>query len=80
MTATQVKHPWRSTARTVFAVALGVISVVPDVVTTAHVDHTFAGAQAIVVAGAVTRVLALPSVERFLQRYAPVLAAVPPTS
>lgn len=77
MTATQVRHPWRSTIRTVAAVALGVVSLLPETLTSTHLDHTAAGAQAIVVAGAITRVLALPSVEAFLQKFLPFLSAAP---
>lgn len=80
MTSTQVKHPWRATARTVFAALVGAVSILPEVLSTAHVDHTALGAQAIAVAGGVTRVLAVPAVENFLARYLPLLSAAPSSS
>lgn len=74
---TQTRHPWRATARTIFAAAVALLSLLPVIAMTAGVDTVPAIAQVLVVAGAVTRVLALPGVERFLELYIPWLAASP---
>jgi hypothetical protein len=74
---TQTRHPWRATARTVFAAAVAALTLVPTVAVTAGIDTVPAVAQAIAVTGAVTRVLALPGVERFLSTHLPWLAADP---
>lgn len=76
-TPTQTRHPWRATLRTVAAALVGAVSLVPTVAVTAGVDQVPAVAQVVVVAGAVTRVLALPQVDAWLRRYAPWLASAP---
>lgn len=77
MQPTQTRYPWRATARTVAAAAVGALSLLPVAAATAGVDTAPAVAQAIVVAGAITRVLALPGVDAWLRRYAPWLATAP---
>lgn len=76
---TQQQHPWRATARTVLAVIAGLAVVTPEVLDAiSDGDPSTLGpwaAGALVVSGAVTRVLALPAVEGFLRRFAPWLAA-----
>ncbi|MBM7083595.1 hypothetical protein [Micromonospora humidisoli] len=74
---TQTRHPWRATARTVVAGAVGALSLLPVVAVTAGVDAVPAVAQAVVVAGAITRVLALPGVDAWLRTYVPWLATAP---
>lgn len=74
---TQTRHPWRATARTVFAGTVALLSLLPVIAVTAGVDDVQAVAQVLVVSGAVTRVLALPGVEAFLRTYFPWLAAEP---
>lgn len=76
--ATQSRHPWRATARTVFAAVVGLLSLLPVIATTAGVEAVPAVAQVLVVTGAVTRVLALPRVDAWLRRFLPWLAAEPP--
>jgi hypothetical protein len=77
MGTTQSRHPWRATIRTVFAAAVALLTLLPVIAATAGVDTVPAIAQVLVVAGAVTRVLALPDVERFMELYIPWLAASP---
>jgi len=77
MGTTQSRHPWRATARTVFAAGVALLTLLPVIAATAGVDTIPAIAQVLVVAGAVTRVLALPGVERFMELYIPWLAASP---
>ncbi|MFF0467576.1 hypothetical protein ACFYPX_09155 [Micromonospora zamorensis] len=74
---TQTRHPWRATARTVFAATVALLSLLPTVAIAGGVDDVPLIAQAVAVAAGVTRVLALPGVEDFLQRFLPFLAAAP---
>ncbi len=74
---TQTRHPWRATARTVFAAAVAFASLAPVVAATAHVDAVPAVVQVLAVAGAITRVLAMPAVDGWLRRYLPLLATTP---
>lgn len=77
MGPTQTAHPWRATARTVFAATVALLTLLPVIATTAQIDTVAWVAQVLVVTGAVTRVLALPGVEAFLESYLPWLAARP---
>lgn len=77
VTPTQVKHPWRATARTVFAALVGGLSLLPEVTTAAHIGTVGTVVQVLAVTGAVTRVLALPGVEGWLGTYLPWLSATP---
>ena len=78
---TQSKYPWRAVTRTVFAVVVSVAAMAPLVyqAATQH-DPAAAGGWAGVslgIAAAITRVLAAPAVNVFLQRFVPWLAADP---
>lgn len=76
--ATQVRRPWRSTVRTVFQLVVGLAPMLPAIVHASGVDDTVAPvAGALAISGGITRVMALPAVEAFLQRFAPWLAASP---
>lgn len=77
MEPTQVTNGWRATARTAFAVVVALLSVVPVVLATAGLSASVVGAQVLVVTAAVTRVLALPEVNLFIERFVPWLAAEP---
>ena len=76
---TQVRHPWRDVARTVFALAVALASLLPYVVTELNMPAEGKVGQVLVVAGAITRILALPAVNDFLTEHAPWLglAAAP---
>ncbi|GAA5194509.1 hypothetical protein GCM10023322_59090 [Rugosimonospora acidiphila] len=74
---TQTKHPWRATARTVFAGVVGALTLLPEVAAAAHIGTVPTVVQILAVTGAITRVLALPGVEAWLGRYVPWLAAAP---
>jgi hypothetical protein len=74
---TQTEHPWRATARTIFAAAVGLLSLLPLIALTAGVSEQAAVAQVLLVTGAITRVLALPAVNSWLERFVPWLAAAP---
>jgi len=76
--ATQVRRPWRSTVRTVFQLVVGLAPMVPVIVQASGVEQASAGvAGALAISGGITRVMALPQVEAFLQRFVPWLAASP---
>lgn len=74
---TQSAHPWRATARTVLAVVVVLLPVLPQLVDELGLS-TYGWAAALVAgAGVVTRVLAIPAVNGQLQRWLPALAAAP---
>lgn len=68
--ATQVRRPWRAVARTAVAMFVGVAAMLPALVPAAGLDESAPPiAAALAIASGVTRVLALPQVEAFLQRF-----------
>ena len=77
-TPTQSKHPWRATARTGLAVVLGFIPILVEIIYGLDLDTTAIGAQVLTYTAAVTRVLAIPAVNEWLQRHLPDFAAQPP--
>lgn len=79
-TTTQGAHPWRATARTVFAIVVALLTLLPVIAATAGIGAVPAVVQVLAVAATITRVLALPGVEDFLQKYLPFLAADTPTT
>lgn len=72
--STQERHPWRSSIRTGFQVAVALATLIPYVVTEADIPAEGAVGQVVGVAVVVARVMALPGVNAFLKRYAPGLA------
>lgn len=74
---TQVKHPNRASFRTIFQGAIALAAILPLILTTAGIPVVGWAAILVAVSGAITRVMALPSVERFLESYVPALAAKP---
>lgn len=70
---------WRRTVRTIFQMAVGLAAMAPVIYTaiTNGSPELAAGyaATALAIAAAITRVMALPGVERFLQSWLPFLAA-----
>lgn len=78
-TTTQGEHPWRAVIRTTLAI-IGALAAMAPVIYVAITQQsaeaaTGAAAGVLAIAGAITRVLALPVVEQFLQRFLPWLAA-----
>lgn len=77
---TQTEHPARATARTVFAVVIALAIGAPLLITASGVGSDVAGVAVILaIAGAITRIMALPWTNEFLARFAPWLAAAPKT-
>lgn len=74
---TQVKRPWRATARTTFQALLGLCALLPVVVSTLGWDDAPWLAVPLAVAAAACRIMALPAVEAWIMRYLPWLAAKP---
>lgn len=76
---TQSQHPWRATIRTILAVVIALAAMAPVVYTAATMQSpelaTGAAAAVLTIAAAITRIMALPAVEAFLQRFLPWLAA-----
>lgn len=79
---TQVRRPWRSTARTTFQALVALAVLFPILVETAGLDpESFPWlAVPLAVAAGFARVMALPQVEVFLRRFIPFLAATPKES
>jgi len=81
MSSTIVSRPTRRTIRSTFQGAVAFAGIAPLIyqAATNHSPEAATGAAAagIAICGAVTRVMALPAVEGFLQRYVPILAANP---
>lgn len=79
-TPTQVRRPWRATARTIFQALIALCVLFPVLVQTAglEVDAFPWLAIPLAVAAAVARIMAHPQVEVFLRRFVPFLAADPP--
>lgn len=75
--ATQIKRPWRAVARTVVVSALAIIPMIPEVAHAAGIEEIPAVAVALTVAATAQRILSLPAVEIFLERFFPALAADP---
>jgi len=75
--ASQTRHPWRATARTVIAATLGLASLLPVIAAVGHLDTLPGAGWVLAVAAGVTRVLAIPAVEQWLRQYLPWLAAEP---
>jgi len=71
---TQVRHPWRSTFRTGFQVTVAAASLLPYLFAGVEVSVGGALAQVLAVAATITRVMAMPEVSTFLERFVPWLA------
>ena len=77
-TPTQTQHPWRATARTLFAVVVAVAAAWGLVVEAAGVDQTIpVVAASLTFAAGITRVMALPAVNELIGRFVPWLAPEP---
>jgi hypothetical protein len=74
---TQTRHPVRAMLRTVLAVALPLIAVLPQLVDASGAARYGWSAALLAAAATVTRVLAVPGVNGWLAKYLPPLAAAP---
>ena len=81
MTPTQVAHPLRAVARTIFAGLVAFAAIFPLIITASGLDSTLpAIAAMLAVAGAITRIMAIPAVNDFIVRFLPFLAPAPADS
>lgn len=78
--ATQIQHPWRATLRTWFAAIIAFAAMYPAIIAAAGLPDTAWVAVSVAVAGAITRIMALPAVNKFIGRFLPWLAPDSPAS
>lgn len=79
MNSTQVKYPWRATARTTIAATVGILPLLPVIAHELGIETIPWVASTLAVTAAVTRVLANASVVAWLDKYLPALSPEPPT-
>lgn len=73
--STQSAHPWRATVRTAFAFIVGLAAAWALIIDAAGIDPGLEWAAAsLTVAAAITRVMALPSIDALIRRFIPWLA------
>lgn len=70
-----MRRPWKATARTVVAAGLALLPALPEIADAADIDTIPVVASVLAITAAVTRVLALPAVDKWLDRYLPGLSA-----
>lgn len=76
--ATQSAHPWRATVRTLFASIVGLSASWFLIIGALGLDTAIPWvATSITVTGAITRVMALPAVIEWLEKFLPWLAPAP---
>lgn len=86
MTPTQVKRPWRATIRTVFQALVSLAAIVPLISLSVEeaTGYDLSGVPFVIavlaVAAVITRVMAIPQVEGWIEQYLPFLAAEKPVS
>ncbi|WP_063030255.1 MULTISPECIES: hypothetical protein [Nocardia] len=75
---TQVQHPWRTIARTMVQLLVGLLPALPVFVQASGIPETTAGVGVLLaVSAAVARLMADPRIEALLATVAPWLAAAP---
>ena len=78
---TQVRRPWRATVRTIFAAIVGVAPILPMAYQAAtQQDPALATGwvgTGLAIAGGITRVMAMASVNEFFKKFVPFLAPEP---
>lgn len=75
--ASQVKFPGRATLRTFVAALIGILPILPTIAHELGIESIPWVAGTLAATAAITRILATPGAEKFLQTYAPWLAADP---
>ncbi len=79
MVPTQVANPRRAVVRTVFAGVVAFAAILPFIINAVGIDSALpAIAGILAVSGAITRVMALPSVNDWIAKYLPFLAPTSP--
>lgn len=72
---TQARHPWKATARSVAAALLALLPALPEIAKQAGIETIPLVASVLAITAAVTRILAIPEVDRWMDRYLPGLSA-----
>lgn len=72
---TQARHPWRATARTTIAALIALLPALPEIAQELHISTLPLVASILSITALITRVLAIPEVDRWVDRYAPSLSA-----
>jgi len=73
---TQTQNPWRATVRTVFQAFVGLCALVPLIVAASGVDQSIGAiVVGLAVAGAVTKIMNIPAVDAWIDKYIPWLSA-----
>lgn len=78
---TQMRRPWQATVRTAFQALLALATLLPFIAAGVYSSsdaYPAVVAQVLAAAATFSRIMAMPTVERFLQDYFPWLAAAPP--
>lgn len=74
-TPTQARHPWRATVRTTIAALIALLPALPEIAQTLHISTIPLVASILSITALVTRVLAIPEVDKWVDKYAPSLSA-----
>lgn len=78
---TQVVHSWRTVTRTLFQALIAMAVLSPLLINAVNNKDTSTAtgfaAGVLIVSGAITRVMAIPGVNQFIEKYLPFLAARP---
>lgn len=74
-TPTQARHPWRATARTTVAALIALLPALPEIAKTLEISTVPLVASVLSITALVTRVLAIPEVDRWVDKYFPSLSA-----
>lgn len=78
MSTSQTRYPARATIRTVFQLVVSLAVGLPFIIEAAGLSEAAPGvAVSLAVATAITRIMALPWTEEFLERFIPWLSAEP---
>jgi len=72
---TQARHPWRATARTAVAALIALLPALPEIAKTLEISTIPAVASILAITSLVTRVMAIPEVDKWVDRYMPSLSA-----
>lgn len=76
--SSQVRHPWRATLRTGIAAFVAALIAFPGIAVVLSIDDIPAVASVVGIAVMVTRVMAIPAVDDWLDTFAPWLASTGP--
>lgn len=74
-TPTQVRYPWRATARTVIAAAIALLPALPEIAETVGISTVPVVASILSITALVTRILAIPEVDMWMDKYMPHISA-----